>query len=236
MASKKIELDGIGLVTLVKSAQSRSLRLTVTASGVRVSMPRWTPFSAGTAFAMSHSAWIVAELAKRPGETLQAGQRVGKLHYIRYEQILDGKAPTSRVTGTEVIVRLQRGEQIDSSAVQTRASVASARALKREAEQLLPPRLNALSERFNLPYASMSVKSLKRRWGSCDSHQTLTFNLYLMDLSWEYIDYVLQHELTHTKQMNHGPEFWKLLTSINPRARDISKQLRKHQPVVGAGI
>ncbi len=233
MATKKIELEGVGPVTLVKSAQNRSLRLTVTANGIRVSMPRWTPFSAGKAFAEHHAEWISRELAKRPTAQLEAGQRIGKLHYLRFEQILDDKPPTSRVTGTEVVVRLQPSEHIEDPDVQQRAVTAAARALKREAEQLLPPRLRALSEKHGLGYKSVSVKSLKRRWGSCDSQKNIVFNLYLMDLSWEYIDYVICHELTHTVHMNHGPEFWKLLTQLNPRARDISRQLRNHQPTVG---
>ncbi len=233
MATKKIQLEGVGPVTLVKSAQSRNLRLTVTANGIRVSMPRWTPFSAGKAFAEHHSEWIQRELAKRPAAQLEAGQRIGKLHYLRFEQILDGKPATSRVTGTEVVVRLQHDEHIEDPEVQQRAVTAAARALKREAEQLLPPRLRALSEKHGLGYKSVSVKSLKRRWGSCDNQKNIVFNLYLMDLSWEYIDYVICHELTHTVHMNHGPEFWKLLTQLNPRARDISRQLRNHQPTVG---
>lgn len=233
MATQIIELAGVGPVTLVKSAQSRSIRLTVTATSIRVSMPRWTPFSAGKAFAEHHAEWISRELAKRPTAQLEAGQRIGKLHYLRFEQILDGKPASSRVTGTEVIVRLQHGEHIEDPNVQKRAGVAAARALKREAERLLPPRLEALSQKHNLPYKSVSVKSLKRRWGSCDTHRNLVFNLYLMDLPWEYIDYVICHELTHTVHMNHGPDFWKLLTQLNPRAKDISRQLRNHQPTVG---
>lgn len=233
MSMQKVEISGVGPVTLVKSARSRNIRLTVTADGIRVSMPRWTPFSAGKAFAEHHSDWIQRELAKRPTSQLEAGQRIGKLHYLRYEQILDGKPATSRVTGTEVIVRLQHGEHIEDPGVQQRASAAAARALKREAERLLPPRLETLSQKHGLPYKSVGVKSLKRRWGSCDTHRNLVFNLYLMDLPWEYIDYVICHELTHTVHMNHGTEFWKLLTQLNPRAKDISRQLRNHQPIVG---
>lgn len=233
MSVQKVEIKGVGPVTLVKSAQNRSLRLTVTTNGIRVSMPRWTPFSAGRAFAEHHAEWIQRELAKQSTTQLEAGQRIGKLHHLRFEQILDGKPATSRVTGTEVVVRLQAGEHIEDPQVQQRAVTAAARALKREAEQLLPPRLRSLSEKHSLPYKSVSIKSLKRRWGSCDTHRNIVFNLYLMDLPWEYIDYVICHELTHTVHMNHGPEFWKLLTQLNPRARDISRQLKHHQPVVG---
>ena len=233
MATKTIELAGIGQVTLIKRAQSRTLRLSVTQTGVRVSMPRWTPFSAGQAFAVGHADWIRQELAKQTGPLLESGQRVGKLHYLRFEQVLSGQSITSRVTATEIIVRMQHGETIDDPQVQERATKAAIRALKREAERLLPPRLQSLAIKHSQSYKSVSVKQLKRRWGSCDSHQAITFNLYLMELPWEYIDYVLLHELTHTVAMNHGPEFWGLLSSMEPRANLLSKQLRTHQPTIG---
>jgi predicted metal-dependent hydrolase len=196
-------------------------------------MPRYTPFSAGQAFAISHASWILAELVKHGRPLLAQGQKIGKLHNLRFEHALGGQAAASRVTATEVIVRLEPSEQSADEPAQTRALQAATRALKREAERLLKPRLQTLSEKHNLPFAGFSVKQLKRRWGSCDSKQSITLNLYLMELPWEFIDYVLMHELTHTVQMNHGPEFWKLLTSLEPKARQLSKQLRSHQPVIG---
>lgn len=233
MATKTIQLAGIGPVTLVKLARNRSIRLSVTAQGVRVSMPRWTPFSAGAAFASAQSGWIQQELTKNQPNLLESGQRIGKLHYLRFEQILNTASSTSRVTGTEVVVRMQPGERSSDAAVQKRAHTAAIRALKREGEQLLPARLAGLANRHQLNYTEVSVKSLKRRWGSCDNHQAITLNLYLMELPWEYIDYVLLHELAHTQQMNHGEAFWRLLVSLEPRARQLSKHLRKHQPALG---
>lgn len=233
MATKTIEVAGIGPVQLVKRAGSRSLRLSVTSNGVRVSMPHWTPFSAGQAFAASHADWIRTEQAKLSYTELESGQRIGKMHNLRFEQILNSRPATSRVTGTEIVVRMKPGEHIEDSAVQKRAYAAAIRALKREAERLLPPRLQTLAEKHGKNYSSVGVKQLKRRWGSCDSHQVITLNLFLMELPWDYIDYVMQHELAHTVEMNHGPRFWKVLTDMNPRAKDLSRQLRKHQPTVG---
>ncbi len=233
MASKTIELEGIGPVLLVKRAQSRSLRLSVTASGVRVSIPRWTPFAAGQAFALSHTDWILRELSKQARPQLISGQRVGKLHYIRFEHVLSGQTATSRVSATEIVIRMHPSETSGSPTVQQRAHTASVRALKREAERLLPPRLSALAQKHDKRYASVSIKQLKRRWGSCDSHQAIALNLYLMELPWEYIDYVLLHELAHTTEMNHGEDFWHTLTAMEPRAKDLSRTLRKHQPVLG---
>lgn len=234
MATKTIELAGVGPVTLVKRAQSRNLRLSVTGSTVRVSMPQWTPFSAGHAFALSNLAWIQRELARQTVDLLESGQRIGKLHSLRFEHVLSDQPLTSRVTGTEIIVRLSTRETSSDADVQARALTAARRALKREAETLLPPRLQSLATKHGRRYRSVSVKQLKRRWGSCDSHQNIVLNLYLMELPWEYIDYVLLHELSHTVEMNHGPDFWALLSSMQPYARDLARRLRRHQPAIGS--
>jgi len=234
MSRKTIELIGVGPVVLIERAQSRNLRLSVTTSGVQVSMPRWTPFSAGQAFALSNLPWIQQELAKLSAPLIESGQRIGKMHYVRFEQVLSDQPATSRVTGTEIIVRLHPGEVSTDLEAQKRAKSASIRALKREAERLLPPRLHTLATTHGHTYKSVSVKQLKRRWGSCDSHQALTFNLFLMELPWEHIDYVLMHELAHTIEMNHGPDFWRVLTTMQPSARTLSKQLKSRQPTIGA--
>jgi predicted metal-dependent hydrolase len=234
MSTKKIELAGVGSVTLVKRSGSRSIRLTVTPSGIRVSMPKWTPYSTGQAFAKQHADWILAELAKQTGPRLESGQRIGKMHSLRFEYVLGEQSITSRVTGTEIIVKMHTNEKIDDAAVQGRAEKAAIRALKREGERLLPPRLASLATKHDKQYVSVSVKQLKRRWGSCDNKRNIALNLFLMELPWEHIDYVLLHELAHTIEMNHGPEFWHELTTMLPRARDISHQLRSRQPAIGA--
>lgn len=236
MATKTIELAGVGPITLMKRSGNRSIRLTVTPSGVRVSMPKWTPFSAGQAFALQHSDWIKRELMKQTGPLLESGQRIGKMHYLRFEHVLGNQSVASRVTGTEIVIKMRGSEVIENNAVQERAQKACVRALKREAEHLLPPRLESLANKHDKQYKSVAIKQLKRRWGSCDSHQNLAFNLFLMELPWDYIDYVLLHELAHTVEMNHGPDFWKVLTSMQLRARDLAMQLRNHQPAIGARI
>jgi len=234
VATKQIELAGVGPVTLVKRTGNRNIRLTVGLSGVRVSMPRWTPFSAGQAFALKHADWIMAELAKQTGPLLEQGQQIGKLHHLRFEQTLGNQSAASRVTGTEIIVRMHGGETIASPAVQERARSAAVRALKREALALLPPRLAGLAAKHSKQYRDVSVKQLKRRWGSCDQSQNIVLNLFLMELSWEYIDYVLLHELAHTVEMNHGEGFWHELKAMQPRARDLARQLHQHRPAIGA--
>lgn len=234
MSQKKIDIPGIGLVTLQKHARSRSLRLSVSVGGeVRVSMPRWTPYAAAAAFATANQSWIEKERGVRRLPLLESGQRVGKQHYLRFEHVFGNTPLTTRVTKNEVIVRVSTSEVVGSANVQRRARTASARALKQEANHLLPPRLHQLALKHDFDYKTVQVKSLKRRWGSCSSDGAIALNLYLMELPWEFIDYVLLHELNHTRHMHHGPKFWQALEALLPNARKVSKQLRTYQPQVG---
>lgn len=90
-------------------------------------------------------------------------------------------------------------------------------ALRRNAKIILPPRLYQLSNQFNLPYDSVKINSSKGRWGSCSARKTINLSCYLMLLPRHLIDYVLLHELSHTKEMNHGERFWALLDSVTGR-------------------
>jgi predicted metal-dependent hydrolase len=117
-------------------------------------------------------------------------------------------------------------------AVQKAAHSAAIRALRKEAEQLLPYRLRQLAERDGLTYNSVSIKHLKSRWGSCTSQQDITLNLYLMQLPWHLIDYVIFHELTHTKIMQHGPPFWQELERHVSHAKLLRKEINTYHPIL----
>jgi len=229
---KIVALAGIGDIKLIKSTRNRSIRLSITPTGVRVSLPYWTPYSVGLAFAKQHSTWIQAELAKQGRQALLPDQKVGKLHHLQFIYALPGEKPTSRVTATKIIIKLSPGETPELAEVQLRATKAVHRALKKETEQLLPPRLARLASEYGFSYRSVSAKQLKRRWGSCDSQHNIVFNFFLMELPWDLIDYVLLHELTHTEHMHHGPDFWSRLKQISPRALDLRRQINTYRPII----
>src|SRR5262249_22487168 len=116
--------------------------------------------------------------------------------------------------------------------VQRIAEAASIRALRRQAEQLLPQRLAGLATKHGFRYRSVAVKRLKSRWGSCDQHKNIVLNLFLMQLPWECIDYVLIHELVHTEVLRHGPDFWAAMARELPDVKRLRKQMRQYQPVL----
>ena len=195
-------------------------------------MPSWTPYAAAIAFVNQQSDWIRQQLGKHTTQELHDGQKIGKLHTLQFEVISDTQAITSRVTPTKLLVRRYARESITSQEVQVRARTAAIRALRKEALQLLKPRLAELAQQHGFSFAAVQAKELTRRWGSCDSHHNITLNLYLMQLEWPEIDYVLCHELVHTEHMNHGEEFWVRLVAILPSARQLAKTVRHTQPAL----
>jgi predicted metal-dependent hydrolase len=231
MAHKKFSLNEHIDVTIFKRKSSKSVRLSVAATGeVRVSIPLWAPYHAGFQFAKSREAWIQSQ--RQPKLLLVSGMAVGKAHHLRLLPNPQAKRVTSRVIQSEIIVKYPVALQPSDSAVQQVAEAASIRALRREAEKLLPQRLAVLAEQHGFEYSSVTIKQLKSRWGSCDQQQAIVLNLFLMQLPWECIDYVLLHELTHTRLMQHGPNFWHEMRKIIADLARIRKVMRSYQPVL----
>ncbi len=230
MPSKIIEIAGIGPVRFIKTAKNRSIRLTVGAGGVRVSLPTWTPYLIARQFVEQHNQYILTEISKHQRTLMQEGDKIGKLHTLHFEQVSPSEPPNTRVTSTKLVIKHHASEPVSSPEVQLRAEKAALRALKKEAEVVLSPRVQKLSLIHGYTYRSLAIKNLKRRWGSCDSGQNLTFSLFLMQLSWQQIDYVICHELAHTEHMHHGQTFWRAVEAMLPDARMIAKVVRYTQP------
>lgn len=88
------------------------------------------------------------------------------------------------------------------------------RLLREQGTRLLPDRLRHLSEKKGLPFGTCKITTSRGRWGSCSSKGDICLSCYLLTLPIRLIEYVMLHELCHTKEMNHGPRFWKLLDQL----------------------
>jgi len=233
MASKDFVLEDGLPVTVYKRRGNRHLRLTVAPSGkVRVSIPAWTPYRAGLEFAKTRQNWIRERMMSTRPAPLQPGQAVGKAHHLRFVPRADATRPGGRLSETLITINHSPADDFGNHAVQQAAHRACIRALRRQAENLLPQRLANLATTYGFTYTDVKVKHLKSRWGSCDQQGRIVLNLYLMQLPWELIDYVLLHELTHTRVLKHGPEFWHAMAEILPAAPNRKKNLRNYQPAL----
>ena len=102
--------------------------------------------------------------------------------------------------------------------------------LRRNAKSILPPRLDRLSKQCGLPYASVKINSSQGRWGSCSTKKDINLSYYLVLLPSYLIDYVLLHELCHTREMNHSERFWSLLNQFTEgKALALRGELKKYR-------
>ena len=232
MATKIITIPGLGLVQLYKRRGVRSLRLSLQPDGsIRVSLPYWLPYIAATEFALSKKDWI---LAKRVVSVpLKQGSRIGKAHRISFIADPSRQTAASRITRLGEI-RIHHPAQLPASHpdIQKTAEKAAHRALKSQAQKLLPQRLQTLSQQHGFSYKSVTIKRLKTRWGSCSAERHIALNCYLMQLPWHLIDYVILHELLHTQIMAHGPVFWTELEKYLPNVKELRKEIRNYQPAL----
>jgi len=232
MPSKVFELDDGLVVTVNKRRSSRHLRLSITTDGkASVSIPAWAPYKAGVDFARSRQAWIKSHVP--PIVLLTNRQAIGKAHHLVFMPKPDGIKVETRVLKKDIIVRFPATLQSTDEEVQQAAHKACVRALRLQAQQLLPQRLARLANEHGFEYKSVNIKQLKRRWGSCDHQKHIVLNLFLMQLPWELIDYVLLHELTHTKMLRHGSDFWLAMAKEMPDSKQQRRRLREFQPLLG---
>jgi len=98
-----------------------------------------------------------------------------------------------------------------------------------EAREKLVNRLNKLSEQHGFSYNKVSMRNQKTRWGSCSSKNNINLNMKLVRLPDEMIDYVLLHELVHTRIKNHTNAFWTELNKFVGDAREMSKKMNEYK-------
>jgi len=230
MSVKTVNLDGLGPVHLHKRRGVKAIRLSISRTGeIRLSLPFWSSYASAMAFATDHIQWITDHRPKNI--TFAAGARIGRRHRLVYQSSANSTIKT-RLDSPDIIIKLPRGTDLETPAVQKIVDNVCIRALKAEAKLDLPGRLAELAQKYGFTYGAVSIKRLTGRWGSCDSKQNITLNCYLQQLPDNLVSYVLLHELVHTRLMAHGKPFWDELKRYDPQVMLHRTQIKQHQPVL----
>ncbi len=99
--------------------------------------------------------------------------------------------------------------------------------LRKIAKEIILPRLEYWSQKTGFSYLGVRITSARTRFGSCSYKNNISFSLFLALLSSEEIDYVILHELCHTKEHNHSPAFYSLVSKFMPDYKEREKRLKK---------
>ena len=91
-------------------------------------------------------------------------------------------------------------------------------------------RLDYFSKKHYLLYNRAGSRLQKTRWGSCSGKNNISLNVNIAFVPEELQDYILLHELVHTKIKNHSKDFWAELDKYTEgRAKELSKNLKKYR-------
>lgn len=98
--------------------------------------------------------------------------------------------------------------------------------IKLKATQVLLPRLKALSECMQLEFKKVTLRDQRTVWGSCTASKAISLNYKLIFLPSHLIDYVLIHELSHLRHLNHSTSFWLLVQTYDKNWKQHRRELR----------
>ena len=96
---------------------------------------------------------------------------------------------------------------------------------KNKARRQIVAQLHALAERYGFKFSKVSVRNQRTRWGSCSARGNISLNIKLVALPQDLSDYVLLHELVHTRVHNHSRRFWKELDKYVGESKARAKKL-----------
>jgi predicted metal-dependent hydrolase len=128
-----------------------------------------------------------------------------------------------KVVIDEIVQQIRSGRDLSSQADLSRW-------YRRFARENLAARVRELSAEHRLPYNRLFIRSQRTKWGTCSTKGNISLNWRLILAPKNVRDYVVLHELMHTKVLNHGQRFWVLLRAIFPGCDEAIAWLNANRP------
>ncbi|MBM3361732.1 MAG: M48 family metallopeptidase [Betaproteobacteria bacterium] len=230
-ANRLARLEGVSVAYLFRRARRRSIGFSVDVQGLSVSAPRWVTLREVEQALLEKGPWIVRKLH-------ESRQRAQQMESIRIDWREGAQLP---YLGRCLTVRLdpaQRhaGGAVDETLVLGLPQAAGAEQIRdaaqawlmRQAREYFQSRLEHFAPLLGVRWKRLSLSSASTRWGSAGADGSIRLHWRLIHLSPVLIDYVVVHELSHLRVMNHSPQFWATVGSVVPHYASLRRQLRDH--------
>ena len=83
----------------------------------------------------------------------------------------------------------------------------------------------SLAARMGAEPQRLQVRCQRTRWGSCSRRGTISLNACLLFQRPEVLRYLIVHELSHLKHMNHSARFWAEVARHEPDWKALDREL-----------
>ena len=235
-ANREARLSGALVAYEFRRGKRRTIGFVVGPDGLVVSAPKWVPLPEVDAALREKSAWVVKKLG-------EARERQGRLESNRIEWkdgtmlpflgqsvgiVLDPRHAFSEVgavlqTGAPRL-SLRIGLPLGATPEQIRDAVQAW--LMRQARRVFLERLDHFAPRLGVQWRRLTLSSAGTRWGSASADGSIRLNWRLIHFRQSVIDYVVAHELSHLRVMNHSPRFWDTVRTVVPDYAELRGQLK----------
>ena len=197
-------------------------------SSVRVTIPRGGSAAEARRFAEGSVGWIERELARLLSQSSRPKPwSIGTEILLRGEPVkIETEANGDRnwIRFSDEILK------VTDPAGDLRPAIE--RHLWRLAAKELPPRVLEYAAVHQLPVRRITVRNQRSRWGSCSRRGTISLNWRLIQAPPFVRDYLILHELTHLREMNHSARFWREVARVCPDYETAERWLKQHSSVL----
>lgn len=241
-ANREIRLGEVLVAFEFRRAKRKNIGFTVGPEGLVVSAPRWVALGEVDQAVRAKSRWIVAKLeaARERKERLEAA-RIEWKHGATFpflgepvRLVLDPRhdfRETGGVlnTAAEAVPgapqrTLHIGLPHTAHATQIRDAVQAW--LMRQAKRLFAERLDHYAPQLDVQWRKLTLTSAGTLWGTAHSDGSIRLNWRLVHFRLPVIDYVVAHELSHLRVMDHSPRFWDTVRTVVPNYPELRGQLK----------
>jgi predicted metal-dependent hydrolase len=204
-----IQYPDLGHVRFVRNREAKNLTIRISRTGeVRVTVPGYTSLHRAEGFVRSKKEWINRKLK-------EIHRQVSPVRTIR-----EGDHLVVRDRSIPVYLRNEKDSIED----------AIWRILLEEAKDYLPGRVKELAGQYGFRISGVKIRRMTSRWGSCTTRNNINLNSWLVMLPDHLTDYVILHELVHTRHRDHSPAFWEALDKLTDgRSRVLRKELKEEK-------
>jgi predicted metal-dependent hydrolase len=239
-ASRRIALATCDVAYAFRRAKRRTIGMVIGPDGLEVSAPRWVTVGEIESTLHEKADWIVRKLVEMQEHQRRLGE--ARIQWcdgvvLRYlgaslQVVLDSSAALKKnsaqleTLGSESPASfvLRIGLPITASPEQIRDATQAW--LMRRAKELFAERLDYFAPRLGVAWKRLSLSSASTRWGTASADGAIRLNWRLIHHKLDVIDYVVAHELSHLKVMDHSPQFWDTVKSVMPDYPERRRVLR----------
>jgi len=231
-ANRDCHLDGLHVGYEFKRAKRRTVGLTIGPMGLSVRAPNWVPLAEVERFLHSKSAWVLDKWrrwqdAQRSAPAPTAWHEGMALAWL-------GQTLTVRLDPGHAFEGAGAGRLGDALVVALPHGVPAERLrdtvhawMRRESERHLRQRLDHFAPIVGVQYTRLRLSNADTRWGSAKVDGSIRLHWRLAQLAPALIDYVVVHELSHLREMNHSPAFWRVVEGVLPDQAERRQALRR---------